>query len=125
MGKDRFNKRKDRRRKIARERIAILLQLAREKAEAGRIDRASRYGHLARKISKRYNVRLPGYFKHIFCKHCGTYRVPGKNTRVRIRDGRVIIHCQKCGQIYRRPVKTKATATPGEIPKTEGRGSNG
>lgn len=105
MGRDRFGKRKDKRRKIARERITILLELAEKEAGAGKIDRASRYGYLARKIGKRYNVGLPGYFKHVFCKHCGIYRVPSRNTRVRISDGRVVVHCLKCGHVYRRPVK--------------------
>lgn len=109
--KDRFTRLKERRRKIASERISILIGLAEAEAAKGNIERASRYGQLARNIGKRYNVRLPGNFKHGFCKKCGTYRVPSVNTRVRISKGQIITHCLKCNSYYRRPIK------PAHIPK--------
>ncbi len=112
MGKKgRYAKQKDRRKKIAGERIAILLELADKEAISGKLDRASRYGYLARKIGKKYNISLPGTFKHKYCKHCGTYRVPSRNTRVRISRGHITTHCLKCGDIYRRPYTVNNNGT--------------
>lgn len=103
MGKGRFIKMKEKRKKIASERIQILLGLAKEESEKGRLDRASRYAHLARKIGKRYNVRMPSSFKINYCKKCGTYRIPSKTSRTRISKGRIVIQCLNCGGFYRRP----------------------
>lgn len=105
MRKDRFARRKDKRRMIARERIEILLALAEEAAVAKKYDRAGRYAYLARKIGKRYNVRMPSGFKARYCKHCGTYRIPGRTSRTRIHGGWLIVHCLKCGKKYSKPVK--------------------
>ena len=56
----------ERRVKIAKERIEILLDLA--KREVDKPERSKRYVELARKISKRYNIRLKKGQKRSFCK---------------------------------------------------------
>ena len=106
MRKNRFARRKEKRQKIARERIKILMELA-EKASHTHPERASRYLELARKIGKRYNVRLPSEYKLKYCKMCGTYRQPGSNSRTRIVRDRLVITCLKCGSIYRKPLGPK------------------
>ena len=106
MGKrDRFSRKKEQRRKIASERINILMDLAEEEAASGKLDRSDRYGQLAMKIGKRYNVGLPGDFNYRFCKACGTYRLPSVNSRTRMTGQYITVNCLKCGDIYRRPYK--------------------
>ena len=56
---------------------------------------------LARKISMKFNVRIPKEFKRKFCKHCYSYLVPGKNLRVRTQKGRVVYTCQECNKFMR------------------------
>ena len=104
MSKAKFAKRKEKRRKIAMERIRILMVLAEEAVKAKKIERASRYMHLAKKIGSRYNVRLPKGHKLLSCQKCGIYRVPGTTSRTRITENRLIVTCLKCGSIYRRPL---------------------
>ncbi|OPX75073.1 MAG: Ribonuclease P protein component 4 [Methanoregulaceae archaeon PtaB.Bin152] len=84
-------------RRIARERIAILFQRAREciPLEPARSDR---YVALARKISMKHRVRLDRGLRRQFCHHCGRLLVPGVNMRVRIRRGMVVITCLSCHQ---------------------------
>ena len=106
MGKrDRFSRKKEQRRKIASERITILMELAEKEAASGKPARSDRYGQLAMKIGKRYNVGLPGDFNYRFCKACGTYRVPSVNSRTRMTGQYITVNCLKCGDVYRRPYK--------------------
>ena len=106
MGKrNKFSKKKEQRRKIARERITILMDLAEAEAASGKPARSDRYGQLAMKIGKRYNVPLPKDLKYRFCKACGTYRIPSINSRTRLTGQYITVHCLKCGDIHRRPYK--------------------
>lgn len=83
---------------IARERMEILLRMAKKEA-CRNPDRSRRYAMLARKIGMRYNVRLPGEWKRVFCKGCGTLLGRGR--------GATIIKCGKCNRIYRCPPRRK------------------
>jgi ribonuclease P protein subunit RPR2 len=89
---------------IARERIDILLDQAKEYLPRNP-DLSERYVELARKISTRTKVRIPREKKHYFCKNCGQPLVLGKNARVRLRSGnsRIIITCLNCGTLRRYP----------------------
>ncbi|MDD3492688.1 MAG: RNAase P [Candidatus Thermoplasmatota archaeon] len=91
------------RKKIARERIARLLDLAEQRALQGDLDLATRYVELARKLSMKYLVRIPRHFKRRFCKHCYTYLQPGNNCTVRLTRRHLAIHCHACGAITRIP----------------------
>jgi len=95
------------RRRIAKERIGILLAMAEEQALAGETDLADRYAFLARKIGMRYQVKMPGGFKLRFCRKCSTYLVPGVNSRYRMTGGRLTRQCLKCGTYYRLPLGTE------------------
>ena len=90
-------------RAIARERMELLFNLAVENAIKGRMSRAHRYAWLIRKIGMRYNVRLPWYMRRRICRSCNRFMMPGKNSRVRFHDGRVVITCLHCGRVYRIP----------------------
>ena len=98
-----FEKKKGMRQRIARERIDILLEQARAQAIAGDLDLASRYAQLARRIGMRYKVKMPRGFNLTFCRKCHTYLVPGRNSRTRIHQGRLVRQCLKCGAQYRIP----------------------
>lgn len=91
--------------KIAKERIEILFKEALKQAKAGRLDRANRYVFLARKLSMKYQIRIPKEFRRKFCHKCYHYLLPGKNARVRTnpKTKAVEITCLDCGHINRYP----------------------
>ena len=75
--------------KIARERIDILFQLAEAEALRGNPRRSTRYVQLARRIAMRYNTPIPSDLKRRFCRGCGAFLLPAGNSRVRLRRSRV------------------------------------
>lgn len=90
---------------IARERIEILLELAKK---AFPTDRAlsKRYIELAHRIGMKAGVRLPKEEKAFICKACRSLLVPGVNCRVRTRTEygtTVLITCLDCGAKKRYP----------------------
>jgi len=91
---------------IARERISHLFGEA-EKIFAEQPERANRYVGLARKISMRYKVRIAPDLKRRFCKHCYVFLKPGENSRVRMREGKVIYYCFNCKKYMRFPVRKR------------------
>ncbi len=88
--------------KIAKERIKILLELADKIFKENR-ERAKRYVELARKISMRHNVRIPREYRFFICKGCKTLLKPGVNARFRIYKSKIVVTCLECGNIYRMP----------------------
>ncbi|MFC3478712.1 ribonuclease P protein component 4 [Halobacterium litoreum] len=87
---------------IAAERIDRLHALAREAARAGDDDRAREYVRRARRLAERHRLQLPREFRRFTCDACDTYLVPGRNARVRTRDGHVVVTCD-CGHHERYP----------------------
>ncbi len=87
--------------KIARERIKILYELARKEAKEGHEDLARRYVDHMINLSTKYNVRIPREMKRDFCKKCHTFLVPGKTAQVRLKKGKVVIKCLRCGAYKR------------------------
>ena len=87
---------------IAAERIERLADLARAAAKEGNDDRAKQYVRLARRIAERNRLRLPDRFKRATCDGCNGYLIPGRNARVRTRDGHVVVTCE-CGHQSRYP----------------------
>jgi ribonuclease P protein subunit RPR2 len=88
---------------MAGERIDILFDLAEEEAKVHKFHRANRYVDLARKIGMRYNVRVPSQYKRRYCKFCHSYLVPSVNSRVRVRNNKIVVSCDNCGGIMRMP----------------------
>jgi ribonuclease P protein subunit RPR2 len=72
-------------REIIYERIHILFDLSAKALKKGDEKYAKRYVFLARKLSTRYNCRLPREDRMKFCKSCGMPSVIGLNTKVRLR----------------------------------------
>jgi ribonuclease P protein subunit RPR2 len=93
---------------IARERIKILLDLAKKEFKI-KPERSKRYVKLARKIGMKYNVRLTKEQKRSFCKKCNQILIPSKTSEIRIdsRKKTIIIKCLGCGYIYNYPYKRK------------------
>ena len=89
---------------VAQERIERLQELAREAVTAGHEDRARRYVRRARRIAERNRLRLPREFVRFTCDRCDTYLVPGRNARVRLQDGHVVVTCD-CGEHARYPYR--------------------
>ena len=97
--------------KIARERIEILFGQAKH-AFGTHPERSNRYVDLARKIAMRQRIRIDREFRRQFCHHCYTFLVPGKNMRVRVHRGTVVITCHACNKKTRiRVVRTNVPST--------------
>lgn len=93
--------------RIAKERIEILLKLAKEKLKENP-ELSRRYVQLAREIGMRANFRLKK-LKRTFCKNCNTILIPGYTSIVRIERRKKIVKiiCKECGKIYRYPTRPK------------------
>ena len=91
--------------KIARERIARLFAEAQE-VFPSHPELSDRYVEIARKIAMRQRVRIDRIFRRKFCRRCSSYLVPGKTSRVRIRNGMVVITCLVCREKRRYPVRS-------------------
>ncbi|MFB6068397.1 MAG: ribonuclease P protein component 4 [Halobacterium sp.] len=87
---------------IAAERIDRLHALARAAAREGEDDRAREYVRRARRLAERHRLRLPREFRRFTCDACDAYLIPGRNARVRTRDGHVVVTCD-CGHQERYP----------------------
>ncbi|HLD06965.1 MAG TPA: ribonuclease P [Candidatus Nanoarchaeia archaeon] len=61
------------------------------------------YVRKARRLAMRYRIRL-GKAKRKFCSHCYHYLMPGKNSRIRIQGGKVVIYCLDCKRFTRIPL---------------------
>lgn len=88
---------------IARERIARLFGLA-SAASAVHPELSDRYVAIARKIAMRQRVRIDKEHRWQFCRVCSSFLVPGKTSRVRVHDGRVVVTCLVCRQRRRYPL---------------------
>lgn len=66
---------------------------------------AHRYVTLARRLAMKARIRIPRELKRQYCKHCYKFLMPGKNARVRTRDGKVIISCFECKKFMRIPIR--------------------
>ncbi|MEM5875278.1 MAG: ribonuclease P [Candidatus Aenigmatarchaeota archaeon] len=93
-------------RKIAKERIEILLELA-EKEVKKNPERSKRYVELARIIGKRYNIRLTKEQKNKFCKKCNIILIPGFSMKTWLdsKNKTKVVKCLFCKNLYRIPYK--------------------
>lgn len=86
--------------KIARERIRVLFEQARM-AYPSHPERSNRYVELARKIAMRQRIRIDRDLRRLYCHHCSAYLVPGRNMRVRVHRGNVVVTCRACKRTTR------------------------
>jgi len=89
--------------KIAKERIEILFSLAKNGLKK-HPERSKRYVELARKIGKRYNVRLTKEQKRSFCKKCNRLLVPKKTAQIEVGPKKTFIKikCLNCGYAFKK-----------------------
>ena len=76
--KKKYKAKSDNKREIARQRIEILFQQAKEKFPKSP-SLSNRYVKLARELAMKVKIRMPVELKRRFCKHCYSYLVPSKN----------------------------------------------
>ena len=93
-------------RRLAKERIKILMRLAEEEVST-HPERSRRYVELARKLGMKYKVRPPRKYKRRICRECGAYLKPGVNCTVRLipRERIVSWKCGNCGSERRYPYR--------------------
>jgi len=91
---------RERRKKIARERIGYLMNLADEAASLGNLNGATDYVKQARELGMKYTVRLTTEYKRKFCKYCYNYLRPMITSRSRTNSDkkRVEVKCLSCGR---------------------------
>lgn len=89
---------------IPEERIDRLATLAWAATRRGETDRSREYVRTARRIAERHRIGLPREFKRFTCDACDVALVPGRNARVRLQDGHVVIRCD-CGELHRYPYR--------------------
>lgn len=84
---------------VAKERVELLLDLAKKKYTEGDETLAKRYCQLARKIQLRYRVRNKEYLKK-YCKKCFLPWVKGKTVKVRVNSRSAFVeYVCTCGTI--------------------------
>ncbi|MGM5487552.1 MAG: ribonuclease P protein component 4 [Nanobdellota archaeon] len=59
-------------------------------------DMHDHYIGLIRRYVTRFKVRPDKDVKLRICKHCSRFLIPGKNCRVRTRNGKIIYFCESC-----------------------------
>ena len=89
---------------IANERMNILFSMA-KKEFSNNPNSSHRYVSLARKISKKYNTKIPENWRRSYCKNCYKFLNPSKNSSVRLFDGEVNIKCHECNEVMKIPYK--------------------
>ncbi len=97
---------KNKLKKIALERVKILLKEAEETFNENK-ELANSYIKKARKIAMKVNLKIHSSLKRKFCKHCYSFFVPGKNLRVRTRNKMVVYYCLDCKKFTRFRLKPK------------------
>ena len=91
-------------RKIALERMQILIDNAISNARTNP-ELSQRHAQLARRISTKYNIRMPYVLRIVFCKKCKSFIAPGINSKIRLGRASVKsirITCNLCGHTYRK-----------------------
>lgn len=63
--------------------------------------RSHRYVKIVLKLAAKAGVRIPRKFRSNYCRKCKIYLSSGVNSKVRTRNGKLIVFCLKCKN-YRR-----------------------
>ena len=93
---------KQARKKIALERIDLLLGMAKDMLSKDP-ELSKRYVQIVEKMRKRFNIRRTDEMKRSYCKKCYTYWSMGKTVKVRYdkRNKLKLYICQACGKVYK------------------------
>jgi len=94
------------------QRTKILIKVAFEWVDRDKLDFARNAIRIIEEMRRETNVRIPPEIKRLYCKKCYTPLVPGKTSRVRIRNrGKRIERvttCLVCGAVYRLEIAVKS-----------------
>ncbi|TFF96537.1 ribonuclease P [Candidatus Thorarchaeota archaeon] len=88
---------------LARARIQILWEEAREEASK-RPELARRHVRSAKRIAQKARIKLPQEMVRHICRNCDSVLLPGSNARVRLRTNRsrhLSVTCLRCGHTAR------------------------
>ena len=91
------DKRKEKLKKIAEEQIRKLFR----EAENSSQELANSYVKTAWKLAAKTKTPIPRELKRRFCRKCLNYFKPGKNARIRVSRGKVIVYCLNCRNFRR------------------------
>lgn len=105
-----YNKKRKEQIEIATERIKKLFSEAaivfkKDSKEGPKL--ANRYVHLARKMAMKFKIKFTSAQRRRFCKHCYSYLVYSVNSRVRLKDKKLVYYCKNCKKYTRIPYKNK------------------
>ena len=100
---------------VAFERIGILFTFMIAEALAGRLDYLDRYVKNAKRIGQKMNVRIPTDMKRLYCPKCYWPYFVHQSTRFRLRNGKKIITCGRCGTIRRLAYKHPSPRASGKV----------
>lgn len=64
-------------------------------------ERAHRCAEAAWRIKLKHRADLPGRYRRSVCRRCHGFLMPGVTARVRLRRGRVVTRCLRCGATRR------------------------
>lgn len=67
-------------------------------------EKANKLVAKARVLAMKSQFKLPSEFKRRFCRHCHSFLVPGKNLRIRTREGKLVYFCTSCKKFWRKPL---------------------
>ncbi len=99
-------------RDLVKQRIQILYTAAVISVEKGDLQYASLLGKQIYELSKTTRTRIPRRIKRSLCKKCKIPLVQGITATYRLRSqgkfSYIVIRCQYCGWIHRRPYKKGA-----------------
>ena len=82
--------------------MELLLEEAEKRGREGNEELARRYVKRAKNISMRLNLKTLGEHRDEFCRKCFAPFVRSSDFRVRLRHGRKILTCLRCGAVFRR-----------------------
>ena len=94
---------------IGAERIEILLREAKARAIDKDDHLPKRYVMRAKKIAMKLNLKSLGKHRDEFCKRCLAPFVTSSAFRVRFRNGKKVLTCQRCGTVFRRPYRRRTS----------------
>jgi ribonuclease P protein subunit RPR2 len=98
-------------RRIARGQVIRSLDEALDLAKKD-MKKAERIARKARRLSLKFNVRLPYDYRILFCHGCKEFIVPGITSRVRLHPRQKVTHvCLKCGHVYRKIYSVESTSS--------------
>ncbi len=64
-------------------------------------ERSHKYIQIILKLAAKAGVRIPRKFRSNYCRKCKIYLSSGANSKVRTRNGKLIVFCMRCKH-YRR-----------------------